>query len=925
MTQENLRSDSSSKLPMKLLQQHCSEANDFVSRMAELPIIVAEINQNGGILSPQFVSLLKKILSFDEIFLTFPPEDDEETFRYWILSENNEPEEVLFPMKSQEDYQDFCKRYIYYNDLTAENAAHPYLQQKPHIWQKKTKGLLLIPLFFQNKWIATLHICSYEVQNYNDYSKLFSQVLAENLSPILAYQELQNRSEERLQLQEEQIQQLKNARANEQLNEDLIQTMRRIESENLIFLKEIYFIQKQLLHEEEKNVFLEEEIMQGWDEADKLYFDIDNDENFLDILLKLNKKRQVLLVHLLNNFKMLKEDLDSQTQKKTREFEMLINATSQLLPQARNIYHHLESLQDAALGNTSVRQRHFLRAAMRSNKYITDLLTNLAEYSRCLTGQLEVTPEPLNLSQIIDDVRVSYLGEFRQKGIRITIDETEDLPEIELDERLCHLIFSSLMEHTLDATPLNGRLHLQIRPKNDKDGIEIFLEHQSLPIEEDDYRTLFQPFQRPIFDELNVDTAPVLALALAKELISYLGGTIEVEAQEDGLRFVIFLPSTFSQRAPSLSEDSSSQLLSLSQPEEEILETDILSESFTELTSADELSPLTSTQKEDDETTANESLDDLLFDEPNLSSQEISSAPTPLHDAQEPKLELLKENDDEEALNIIAPQEVDAKEEKSLSVMPSLATPPAFHSLPSKESSEENSRKGNLQKILFFSEKLSSSQLPILHSLEQLGFHLIIADSSSPFDFQIKRNAPAAIAFLSAQGTNTRYQLFETLEENEEFQKLPLLEFIQYPEQELKVRLGWKNYLSLDLPSQKIIDWLKTLRMAPSQGAKDIIFIGDQKNGENMKQFFHFLCKEIADIRFTSNPAQGIQELYKYPPHLLVLELEEPIEHWPPLFAEMSRSARTQQVPILLLSTNPVSPKIYEALDSLHFVHLQTF
>ena len=142
MTQKKLTSSFAQPSSMTTLKQHCFEANQLTSQMVKLPIILAEINQNGGILSSQFPSLFQELFAFDELFLTFPFDEDEDSFRYWIFEFEKTPEEKLHTISSKESYEAFCTQYSYYNDLQNEDS-HPYIHSESHFWDADTQGLLL--------------------------------------------------------------------------------------------------------------------------------------------------------------------------------------------------------------------------------------------------------------------------------------------------------------------------------------------------------------------------------------------------------------------------------------------------------------------------------------------------------------------------------------------------------------------------------------------------------------------------------------------------------------------------------------------------------------------------------------------------------------------------------------------------------------
>ncbi len=389
MTQEAQKPRSSAKIPTQVLRQRCEDASLLVSHIARLPIILAEMNQTGAILSPRFSPLLQEIFSFEHLCLSFPFDGDGESLRYWLFEEGEPPEELMMILEERFMYEDFCAhaRLIQHVDQQCPEAKKWFGNE---FWGSESQSVLLFPLYFQDQWIGTLHICHRQPSFFHENYLMIGQLITDNLAPILAYQELQAQNERELEEQNRLIEELKIPSGPTPLEEELQEKVDVQQQQISQLLQECDMLAKQrdeLNNDQqelsgarsqlqEENARLSQEAQKNAALAQSAHQQLTTYSELTQKVLKMGEEQRQILLKTYEIFQKLHSQfqvqLDRNEKDILKQFEFIMDATSQLLPNSRNLLNHLESLQDPSFGAINGRQKRFLRSALRSNRYISD-------------------------------------------------------------------------------------------------------------------------------------------------------------------------------------------------------------------------------------------------------------------------------------------------------------------------------------------------------------------------------------------------------------------------------------------------------------------------------------------------------------------------------------------------------------------------
>jgi signal transduction histidine kinase len=178
----------------------------------------------------------------------------------------------------------------------------------------------------------------------------------------------------------------------------------------------------------------------------------------------------------------------------------------------------------------------FLQITSGEVERITHLLEQLLEFAR--PSDPEYRPE--DLTKIIDQMATLARNEAFKKRVTLTTHYDDELPRVVIDAKQIKQVVQNLLNNAIQATPEEGRVHLEVRRFRGKGGgprVQIEVSDTGKGIPEEDLEKIFTPF----FTTRERGTG--LGLAMSYRIIEDHAGTIEVKSQiAGGTTFTVTLP-----------------------------------------------------------------------------------------------------------------------------------------------------------------------------------------------------------------------------------------------------------------------------------------------------------------------------------------------------------------------------------------------
>jgi signal transduction histidine kinase len=195
-------------------------------------------------------------------------------------------------------------------------------------------------------------------------------------------------------------------------------------------------------------------------------------------------------------------------------------------------------------GGTLSAQRtvHALEVIQRNARLQSQLVTDLIDVSRSLTGRLHLDPSAVDVTGLAVTARESMRAEFAGKGVLLSLDTPPHALVVWGDADRLRQILVNLLGNALKFTPLGGQVSLRVDEHNGHARIVVSDTGEGIP-------TKFLPY---VFDRFTqAETGSTrhhgglgLGLTIAKQLVELHRGHIEAssDGQGRGSRFTVHLP-----------------------------------------------------------------------------------------------------------------------------------------------------------------------------------------------------------------------------------------------------------------------------------------------------------------------------------------------------------------------------------------------
>jgi PAS domain S-box-containing protein len=211
-----------------------------------------------------------------------------------------------------------------------------------------------------------------------------------------------------------------------------------------------------------------------------------------------------------------------------------------------DLSHELRSPINAIVGFASLMieggeslepsQRAALATIRRHARDLLRLVNNVLDLAKLDAGRMDLVTEPIDLGELIADVRETVATEAAERGLELVVDVAEDARRVDSDRVKVQQILVNLLANAVKFTPL-GKVSVATR----RDGDEVVLEvlDTGIGIAEKDLERIFDEYV-----QVGNAGGTGLGLPIARRLATHIGGTLEADSRVGwGSRFALRLPA----------------------------------------------------------------------------------------------------------------------------------------------------------------------------------------------------------------------------------------------------------------------------------------------------------------------------------------------------------------------------------------------
>ncbi|MDE6656513.1 MAG: response regulator, partial [Anaeroplasmataceae bacterium] len=222
-----------------------------------------------------------------------------------------------------------------------------------------------------------------------------------------------------------------------------------------------------------------------------------------------------------------------------------------------NMSHDMRTPMNAILGYTEIASRNLqnsnkledcLKQINQASHQLLGIINDALDFSKFESGKVGLSFEDCNLFEIIQDLYKSFESNIKEKKLQFILDTSSiQHSNILCDKQKLNQVLSNVINNAIKYTHSNGKIFFTITEKKTSDkkiSEYIFsIKDTGIGMNKDFIAKAFEPFERENNTTISKIAGIGLGLAITKNLVDLLKGTIDANSQVGvGTEFTIKLP-----------------------------------------------------------------------------------------------------------------------------------------------------------------------------------------------------------------------------------------------------------------------------------------------------------------------------------------------------------------------------------------------
>ena len=221
-----------------------------------------------------------------------------------------------------------------------------------------------------------------------------------------------------------------------------------------------------------------------------------------------------------------------------------------------NMSHDIRTPMNAIIGFTTLavsnienqeKVRDYLGKILASSNHLLSLINDILDMSRIESGKIHLEETKVNLSDLLHDLKTIISGQIHAKQLELYMDAMDLTDEdIYCDKTRLNQVLLNLLSNAIKFTPAGGTVSVRLRqfPSTQKDcaQYEIRVKDNGIGMSQEFAQKIFDPFERERTSTVSKIQGTGLGMAISKNIVNMMGGTIEIKTQKNkGTEFIIRL------------------------------------------------------------------------------------------------------------------------------------------------------------------------------------------------------------------------------------------------------------------------------------------------------------------------------------------------------------------------------------------------
>ena len=222
-----------------------------------------------------------------------------------------------------------------------------------------------------------------------------------------------------------------------------------------------------------------------------------------------------------------------------------------------NMSHDIRTPMNAIIGFTTLavsniddkkRVRDYLGKIISSSNHLLSLINDILDMSRIESGKIHLEETQVSLADVLHDLKTIISGQIYAKQLDLYMDAMDVTNEdVYCDKTRLNQVLLNLLSNAVKFTPAGGTVSVRLKqfPGAVKGSglYEIRVKDNGIGMSQKFVQKIFSPFERERTSTVSRTQGTGLGMAITKNIVDMMGGTIEVQTEQGkGTEFIIRLP-----------------------------------------------------------------------------------------------------------------------------------------------------------------------------------------------------------------------------------------------------------------------------------------------------------------------------------------------------------------------------------------------
>ena len=241
-----------------------------------------------------------------------------------------------------------------------------------------------------------------------------------------------------------------------------------------------------------------------------------------------------------------------------------------------NMSHDIRTPMNAIIGFATLalddirdgkKVQDYLSKILSSSKHLLGLINDILDMSRIESGKVVLEEQETDLVTTLQELQSIMEGQAKERKLKLHVDYSNLRDRhVYCDKTRLNQVMFNLLANAVKFTSEGGSIWLtmsQLEPTyevEDRAIYEIRVKDTGIGIGKEFIKHIFEPFERERTSTVSKIQGTGLGMAITKNIVDMMGGTIEVESQKGvGTEFIIRLELRLQAEAGVANEDGTKQ------------------------------------------------------------------------------------------------------------------------------------------------------------------------------------------------------------------------------------------------------------------------------------------------------------------------------------------------------------------------------